>query len=177
MNLILLYYNDPDPTVLQWTWSYCITMDLILLYYIEPDPTVLQWTWSYCITMNLILLYCNEPDPIVSHCTWSIGMWLTRPDTTVRFRPSPRSTSSTYRVSASGCFFTSTILPTLKSNRETSIFSSTVGSFFPFLDLGSTYHVNENQIYQQFKLKQLLQNSFQVFEIEPVHTCTGRYNN
>ena len=40
MNLILLYYNDPDPTVLQWTWSYCITLNLILLYYNEPDPTV-----------------------------------------------------------------------------------------------------------------------------------------
>lgn len=82
---------------------------------------------------------CVSAFSAISHTiTCSIGMWLTRPDTTVRFLPSPRFTSSTYRVSASGCFFTSTICPTLKSRRDTSSFSSPTGSFLPFLAFGST---------------------------------------
>jgi hypothetical protein len=47
-------------------------------------------------------------------CIPSKGMYLTSPLTTVRGFSSPTSISSTYRLSASGCFFTLTILPTLK---------------------------------------------------------------
>lgn len=62
-----------------------------------------------------------------SRVTCSSGTWLMRPLTTVRISASPTSTSSTYSVSASGCFFAITIRPTRRSKRDTSTFASSLG--------------------------------------------------
>mmetsp|Transcript_44744 Transcript_44744/g.72844 ORF Transcript_44744/g.72844 Transcript_44744/m.72844 type:complete len:232 (-) Transcript_44744:496-1191(-) len=68
-------------------------------------------------------------------CISASGMNFTRPLTTVRSFPSPRSISSTYRLSASGCFHALTMRPTRMSSLEISEYSGpagTGGAAFPF---------------------------------------------
>lgn len=89
---------------------------------------------------NINLGYYSSALPGLAHedlrintCICSIGMNLTRPLTTTRGASSPTSISSTYKESASGCFFTFLITPTRISSLVTSTAASfaSAGSFLP----------------------------------------------
>lgn len=94
---------------------------------------------------NLVKYFRESHNVHNQSYTCSMGTWLTSPLTIVRGASSPRSTSSTYRESASGWRFTATILPIRMSRRDTSsgrfAASPPWGCFFAAAFSTKTFHL------------------------------------
>lgn len=102
-----------------------------LFFFFLRNPPILIYLKNTYITINRIWGQSRYYTIISSR-----GIYLTRPLTTVLGCPSPTSISSTYKESASGCFWTFVIRPTRISSLDIVISAS--GADFdddpPFVD-------------------------------------------
>ena len=102
---------------LRFNTPHCGWLQVAKNTYLAVLPNKLSLWRKWCIGWyfkierahsNIMKVMNNQGNTCIS----SSGINLTRPLTTVRVDPSPTSISSTYRESASGCFWTFVIRPT-----------------------------------------------------------------